>query len=67
MPLNAIPFGHIRQVSEARHTLSALSPQGQGATTVYQQLAHETLLILALGEEVSLHMYNRDNKKCRVI
>lgn len=62
------PLATQSKYQKPRHTLSALSPQGQGATVVYQQLAHETLLILDLGEGVSsLHMYNRDNQKCRVI
>lgn len=62
------PLATQGKCQKPRHTLSALSPEGQGATTVYQQLAHETLLILALGEGVSSpHVYKRDNQKRRVI
>lgn len=39
------------------HMLSGPAPEGQGVAVVYHQIAHEAMLVVALGDVVSdLHI-----------
>lgn len=57
MPLLIIPLATQRKYQKPNHILSVLAPEGQGVAPVYHQIAHEAMLVVALGDVVnSTHM-----------